>query len=634
MSDISTPLTDIPIERHGVVGDRRTAALVAADGTLAWLCLPDYDGPTVFGALLDNRRGGHCRLGPAIPSLGSQRYRTQSAVLTTTWTSAAATLELTDAMAWPWDDRGAADGADDARVVIRRLRAAAGAADCVLDVLPRADFDRDAVVSPLLTGALFDLAGTTLRLWASRPVTLSAGGASTRIHLQAGEELWVVLATGDDRREWTVDRARTELERADSYWREWIDDLAYEGPRPNQVRRSALNLHLLSYAPTGSPVAAPTTSLPERIGGDRNWDYRYAWVRDASLSLTVLARLGKMRAGQRYMDCLTTYRSSTDSPLQVVYGVDGRTDLPDRERHDLAGYRGSLPVRFGNRACGQRQLDSLGFFTECALVFLQAGGEWREQYWRMVQRAADFTAAHWREPDRGIWEGSVSQHYVSSKVMAWVALDRAVKIAERTGHHAAVAPWRDAMSAIHDEVREHGWSERLGAFSQRYEGETLDASTLLIPIMGFLPASDPRCRTTAQAIAQTLTIDGLVHRYVPAETPGHEDDALPVGEFEGAFVPCCFWLATVYAQMGRRKEAAAILDRAEGAAGPLGLFAEEIDARAGQFLGNVPVLFSHAEHLRAILALADADQRVTADHSDQMAAAPATPRGDENHERS
>ncbi len=585
--------------------------LVAADGTVDWLCLPSYAGATLFGSLLDSDRGGWWRLGPASSAFGHQRYLDNSAVLLTTWSESGCVLELTDAMAWPWDDREARDGGEDGRVLLRRLCCLAGEADCVFDLCPRPDFaagtmtsSRDRLTLPLGADSPVDL-------WASQPVTIEGECAEARFRLAAGEEMWAVLSTGEEiETTWSVEGVTAELRRVVDYWHTWSERLDVRGSRAERIRRSALMVHLLSYAPTGSPVAAPTTSLPERIGADRNWDYRYAWVRDASLAVATLARLGETESGLRYMDCLTTYPSSTESPLQIVYGVDGTTDLPVRERHDLAGYRGSKPVRIGNRACGQRQLDSLGFFVECALTYLQQGGVWRDSFWTTVRRAADYTVRTWQEPDSGIWELAVERQFISSMVMSWVVLDRAIKIADATDHAAETDGWRDEMTRIHATVMDRGWSDRLGAFRQHAGADTIDASALLIPVMGFLPADHPRVRATTECIIERLTIDGLVHRYEAADSPSDDDEPLPVGEFEGAFLPCTFWLVTTLTLDGRIDEAEAILQRVEALAGELGLFAEEVDARSGGFLGNTPLLFSQTEYVRAIQALDHARQQV------------------------
>lgn len=588
-----------PIGSHGVIGDRRTAALVAADGSLDWLCLPRYDGEPLFGALIDATHGGFWRAGPPRPTLGSQRYAADSAVLITRWETDAWTLELTDAMAWPWDNRDAQHGGPDGRCVLRRLRAVRGTAPATVAIHPRPGFGAPPAFVPTADGATAQVAGATVRFWASVPVTMEGDGLTASADLQPGQDLWSLLAWGEETPcPWTIERATAALDETVRFWRGWAAELDCDDALRERVLRSALTIHLLNYAPTGSPVASPTTSLPERIGGDRNWDYRYAWVRDAGLSIATLARLGELEAGRRYMDCLASYDSSTDSPLQVVYGVDGALHLPERERWELAGYADSRPVRVGNRACSQRQLDSLGFFVDCALVYLQNGGEWTDDHWEMVRRAADYTAANWPRPDSGIWEKTEERHYVSSKVMSWVALDRAVAIAARLGRDDEAHRWRPELVAIHDEVMERGWSDGLRAFRQEYDDDSLDASALLMPIVGFLPVDHPRVAATVERIIETLTIDGFVHRYIP------DADCPPLGQYEGAFLPCTFWLATVHAMAGRRAEAEAILARVEAIAGEPGLFAEEVDARPRSFLGNMPLLFSHAEYVRAVLALA------------------------------
>ncbi len=576
MSDSIPFIPYPPIGRHGVIGDRRTAALIAADGALDWFCLPIYDGEPLFASLLDARQGGSWRSGPERPLFGQQRYITGSAVLVTRWRTDSWELELTDTMAWPWDNRDADHGGGDGRIVLRRLRCLHGVAPAVIAICPRDGFAAPPRITPTADGASMIIHDRPLSFWTSQPATVQPDRIDVVADLQSGEELWSVLAWGEEApRPWTSDRAAATLDETIRVWTDWVGELSIPEPSRDRLGRSAVTIHLLNYAPTGSPVAAPTTSLPERIGGDRNWDYRYAWVRDAALSVTTLCRLGEMAAGRRYMDCLTSYESSTDSPLQVVYGVDGALDLPERKRWDVAGYADSRPVRIGNRACAQRQLDSLGFFNDSALGYLEHGGEWSDAYWDMVRRSADYTLAHWRQPDSGIWELVEEAHYVSGKVMSWVALD-----------------------VIHDEVMERGWSERHQAFRQSYGEENLDASALLIPIVEFLPVDHPRVTATIERIIAELTIDGFVHRYIPDPVDP------PLGQYEGAFLPCTFWLATVLGMAGRSAEAEAILNRAEAIAGDLGLFAEEVDVRSRPFLGNTPLLFSHAEYVRAVLAKA------------------------------
>lgn len=590
-----------PIEKHGLIGDRRTAALISADGTMDWLCLPAYDSPTIFGALLDSDQGGFFRLGPINPTIGRQDYQHKTAVLLTVWATDQWVLELTDAMAWPETDRPRSRC--DQRHLIRRLRCIRGHAACRLDFEPRRDFFQKPTMTPAASGFTLRMEDLTLELWATCLLQTDDLGVHATVNLEEGQQLWTVLTLGKAEEPWSVSRLEHLLDNTVRYWRTWLDGLTYTGPRGDRVRRSALTIHLLSYAPTGSVVAAPTTSLPERLGGDRNYDYRYAWVRDASLSLAVLALLGDTRAAKDYMDWLVELHSSTDSPLQVVYGISGNTDLTERICHDLAGYQGSRPVRFGNHAFKQRQLDSLGYFVDCALIYLQQGGEWRDEYWKLTCRIADYTAKHWTLPDSGIWEMPAERHYVSSRVMSWAIFDRGITIAEQLGHRVNLDHWRTTMEAIHTQVMREGWSDRLGAFRQSYESDALDASALLIPVMGFLPADHPRVVSTVQRIEESLMVDGFVYRVHEAEAVQSHGT---LEAREGAFLPCTFWLATTYAMAGRPDQAETILNRAEACAGSLGLFAEEIDPRSGSFLGNSPLLFAHVEYIRAVMEVAKA----------------------------
>ncbi len=593
----------LSINNHGTVGDRRTAALVAADGTVDWLCLPDYDSPPVFGALLDAARGSYWRLGPSPLAIGRQSYREQSASLVTTWASDSGELELTDVMVWPQKDRAQADAAR--RVFVRHLRCTFGAANCAMRIVPRLDFNASATVERTHGGLRCDLGNHTLGLWTSLPMQITTNGAEAAFSLRHGEEIWAVLAWDEPPDEWSVEAARRASAETLRYWQQWQARLTYAGPRSKRIEHSALIIHLLGYAPTAALVAAPTTSLPEQIGGEHNYDYRYTWVRDASLSVAGLSLLGDNETAARYLGWLATLKSSDGTPLQVAYRVSGATDLHQHDRYDIAGYRGSRPVRIGNRAFDQIQLGSFGYLADCTLIHIDQGGKWQPEYWPMIQRIADWVAEHWSEPDSGIWELPTKEHFTSSKVMSWVVLDRAVKLAEHAGHsHYAAAHWQHQRDAIHADVMANGWSDQRQSFVQRYGAEALDASLLLIPVMGFLPIDHPRTRKTVDRIAEHLGIDGLIYRFDPLETP--VDDPRPVGAFEGSFLPCTFWLATAYALAGQTNKADATLRRAESLTQEIGLFAEEADARNDEMLGNYPLLFSQVEYVRAVLALRQA----------------------------
>lgn len=587
----------LPIGHHAVIGDRRTAALVASDGAIVWYCLPHYAGKPVLGAILDPARGGFWQMGPETPEHGRQQYLENSTTLQTSWDLETGCIELTDTMAWPWDERNAAAGGADGHAILRRLRCTQGSARVRLAYQPRNDFEP---ITPLQTdqlGVTTVTEGKPLTLWVSRDVEMTPDSVSLHVELTAGQEIWGVLSWGEENPQaWSTARAESEMDAADAYWRDWVASLSHLPSDLHQLQCHALILKLLTYAPTGSPVAAPTSSLPERLGGSRNWDYRYSWVRDAALCTSVLSQIGDLATGRRYMDCLVTYRSSTDSPLQVVYGVDGDIDLPEHKRWDLTGYRDSRPVRFGNRACGQRQLDSLGFFVDSALTYLECGGEWTDDHWQMVQRAADYTASNWQLPDSGLWEHMEERQFVSSKVMSWVALDRARRIAEHTEKPERAKTWRRVQDEIRADVMQHGWNEDQQAFTECYGQDTLDASALLIPLMGFLPIDHPRVIATVSRIQEDLTVDGFVYR------SRNRIDG-DIEEREGAFIPCSCWLAMVLAMSDRLDEAQAILDHIASLAGDVGILSEQVDPTSRELLGNLPLVFSHAAYLRACLVL-------------------------------
>jgi GH15 family glucan-1,4-alpha-glucosidase len=536
-------------------------------------------------------------LGPATMCAGRQSYLPGTNVLVTLWQAAEGELELTDVMLSPDESRPAAE--EGQRSMLRRLRCRRGSVPCVMSLAPREDFAPGLITSRVSGGFQLRLPRQLLRLWASRPVEPTGDCIRESFSLAAGDEFWAILGIEDDAAEWNTEKAREALSGTVRYWRELSGRYRYRGSRKDAVLRSALAVEMLSFAPTGALVAAATTSLPERIGGDRNYDYRYAWIRDASMAIATLSVLGDVESAERYLSWLAQLGSSTEMPLQVLYRVDGGTDIAQHERGDLAGYCGSRPVRFGNHAFQQRQIDCFGYLADCAVIYLIQGGRWAPEYWRLIRAIADYTVENWRKPSNGIWERDEQRHFVSSKVMSWTTLKRALEFADRTGADADLTHWRATMNEIHADVIEHGWSDRLQAFRQHYGADTLDASTLLIPLMGFLEPTHPRVIATVHRIESDLMLDGLVYRFRP------ERSELPIGEFEAAFLPCCFWLAAVYAMMGRRGDAEAVLDRVETLTGGPGLLSEEADAASGALLGNVPMIFSHAEYARAVLQLAN-----------------------------
>ncbi len=597
------------IRNHGLISDRRTAGLVAADGTLDWLCLPDFDGQMLFGALLDADKGGHWRIGPCAPAQGIQVYLRDTMLLQTRWSVPQGELLLTDTMLAPETER--LHSPEEARTVLRRLQCVKGTVAVHFALQPGFNL-RGAANRFSRRGHYvnWNFGQAALGLWTSQPVRIQADTLEAQFDLTSGEEFWAVLDFARKPRRWTLEPARHALTQASRYWKDWLKRCRSEVMRDDRVRRSALVIHALNYAPDGSGVAAPTTSLPERIGGSWNADYRFSWVRDTSLALGILSQLGDWQETELYLRWLVKQQSPAGHPLQVLYDVRGGTRPQQRDLSYASGFRLSRPVRVGNHAYRQHQLGSLGFLADCVWSYLEHGGAWCDDYWRLIERCANYTVRNWTRRDNGLWELSKPQHFVHTKVLCWVTLDRAIKIAERKAPAFDTRGWLVERERIHRDVMGKGWSPRLRAFRQYYGGETLDAAELLIPLMGFLPAKHPRVLATIERITQHLAIDGLLFRFDPMQTPGVE--RIPLGEMEGAFVPCTCWLVTVLAQAGRRREAKVLLGKIEKLSSGSGLWPEAIDARNLNFLGNFPLLFSHAEYSRAKLALAGKKPRKVA----------------------
>ncbi|MDP9375600.1 MAG: glycoside hydrolase family 15 protein [Chloroflexota bacterium] len=606
-----------PIEDYALIGDGMTAALVSRDGSIDWACLPRYDSPSVFARILDAGRGGHWRIAPAGPYTAARQYVEDTNILSTVFTTPAGEVELLDFMPpQPLIRQALGDN-----LIVRIVRGRSGTVDIRTRFAPRFDYARaDASwTAQEGIGVRASHDGAALTLYADLPLKVVTGGAEDgdaggvaailadgQVAVRAGEEIAFVLAYRQrSSLLWpggVTARAARLLEATTAYWREWIARCAYRGPYAAMVRRSALALKLLDYLPTGAVVAAPTTSLPEAIGGARNWDYRYSWLRDTAFTLYALFGLGYWDEGEIFLDWLVDVAQGDPAELQVLYGVSGERRIEEFELPHLAGYRGSRPVRVGNAAHGQRQLDIYGEVVDCAYLFHKHGGAVDDGLWAFLRAVVDHVCRVWTEPDQGIWEvRSGPRHFVYSKALCWVAVDRGIALAERLGLPADLDHWRQTGAAIMEELAREGYDEGIGAFTQAYGTAELDAAALALLLRKVLPPHDPRLRSTIDRVVERLGEGGLLHRYAPEAV----DDG--VGGGEGVFLMCSFWLADCYANLGRREEACALFERLLGYANDVGLYAEELDPASGRHLGNFPQAFTHVALINAALSLARAE---------------------------
>ncbi|MBI5106029.1 MAG: glycoside hydrolase family 15 protein [Solirubrobacterales bacterium] len=586
-----------PIADYGLLADCTTAALVDRSGSIDWLCLPRYDAPAVFTRLLDPA-AGHWSITPAGDFQVSRRYLPGTLVLETTFVTATGTVRLTDALAFAPGQRGHDLGKDAPHELLRLVDGVEGTVELVLELAPRPEYG---LVRPLFRaegdgGRTFG-GPNRIAVRAGVPVECADAAMRARFTVGAGEQAGFSLrwAAHDDRAPEATAPAEVASRLADvaEGWRSWeAEHDFYDGPNRERVKLSARVLKGLTYRPTGAIVAAPTAGLPETEGGERNWDYRYAWVRDASLTVQALYIGSCSDEADEFVSFMTSSAGGrVEGDLQIMYGIDGRHDLAERELGHLRGWRDSRPVRVGNGAWDQRQLDVYGELLDAIHLYHEALGDMHPEIQRFVAELADAAARRWEERDAGMWEmrGEL-QHHLSSKVMCWVALDRAVKLAPKLGEFGArAAEWATERDRIREAVLQRGWSERRGAYAQAFDSDELDAAALLMPLVGFLPADDPRMRSTIDAIARDLTEGGLVLRYRNAE--GVNADGL-VGE-EGTFVLCSFWLVSCLALAGELDAAQALFDQLTSYASDLGLLAEEVETATGEQLGNFPQAFSH-----------------------------------------
>jgi GH15 family glucan-1,4-alpha-glucosidase len=605
----------LPIADYGVIGNLRTAALVGRDGSVDWCCLPRFDSPSLFAAILDRRRGGRFRVAPARDVPGEQRYLPLTNVLETAYLADGARLTVTDWMPLHGDLDGSRGSSG--RPEIRRLVACEGGRCTVrIEWSPRFDYARAATSLERVSGGVLARGGTARAALVAPPERLELlqqdGGPVVRgeLELEPGER--VVLATCWDSIDTglPISAASECLETTVAAWRRWVErgnaacDSGWAGEWRDLVVRSSLALKLLIHGDTGAIIAAPTTSLPEEIGGERNWDYRYCWIRDAAQTADALFAMGHRADARDYVSWAERVAGGAGEDrlrMRLMYDIDGATDLHETQLDHLEGYRCSRPVRIGNAAAEQQQLDIYGELLDAAREMVREAEPMKEGIPQFLASVADAACSRWHRPDHGIWETRLEKrHYVHSKVMVWVALARAVELATRGDIPGDAAAWLDTARRVKKAVLERGYDPELGSFVQSFGSDVLDASNLLIPIHGFLPAEDPRVQGTIDLILERLTVNNLVYRY-------RHDDGLKGGE--GAFGLCTFWMVDALALSGRLDEACEIFETMAGKANHLGLFSEEVDPHSGELLGNFHQAFTHIGAINSSLYLAWAEGR-------------------------
>ena len=625
----TTGLTRSPfpaIADYGFLSDCETTALVAPDGSVEWMCLPRIDSPSVFGALLD-RDAGWFRLGPTgVKVPAGRRYLPGTMVLETSWGTKGGWVVVRDALLiGPWhhqSDRSRTHTRtptdyDADHVLLRTVRCVNGEAQLGLACEPVFDYG--------LTRARWEYRGddyhcavakapdSDLELCVTTDMNLGieSGRVTARHLIKAGESVYCALSWSEHAAPQTFDEAYERIVWTAHHWQHWLDRGDFpDHPWRADLQRSALTLKGLTYAPTGAIVAAATTSLPETPGGERNWDYRYSWIRDSTFALWGLYTLGFDWEANDFFYFVSDVASAEQGTLQVMYGVDGRADLPERTLDHLSGYENARPVRVGNAAHSQAQHDVWGAVLDSVYLHTRSRDQMPESVWPLLVHQVEAALANWRKPDRGIWEvRGEPRHFTSSKLMCWVALDRGARLAEMREDWEHAAAWRASADEIHADICANALDER-GVFTQHYDTTALDASILLMPLVRFLPADDERVRATVIAIADELTVDGLVLRYRVEET----DDGL-AGE-EGAFTICSFWLVSALCEIGEIDRARDLCEKLLAYSSPLGLYAEEIDPKSGRHLGNFPQAFTHLALINAVMHVIRAEADLEASVSE------------------
>ena len=627
-----------PIADYAFLSDCENTCLISSAGSVEWLCAPRPDSPSVFGAILD-RGAGHFRISPyGISVPASRRYLPGSLILETTWQTHTGWMIVRDTLVMiPWHDvetrsrthRRTPMDWDAEHTLLRTVRCVSGTVELVMDCEPSFDYHRDSArweysatgYGEAIARAKQDPdAHPTLRLTTNLRIGLDGRQARARTRLKEGDDVFVALSFSSNAAPQTYDEAADKMWMTSECWRHWINIGRFpDHPWRSYLQRSALTLKGLSYAPTGAILAASTTSLPETPQGERNWDYRYAWIRDSTFALWGLYTLGLDREADDFFAFIAEVSGANDGEpheLQVMYGVDGERSLVEGELSHLSGYDNARPVRTGNGAYNQRQHDIWGSMLDSVYLHSRSREQIPETLWPVLKSQVEQSIEHWREPDRGIWEvRGEPQHFTSSKIMCWVALDRGAKLAELHGWVSYIQQWRAVAEEIKADILANGVDSR-GVLTQRYGDDALDASLLLAVLTRFLPADDPRLRATVLAIADELTQDGLVQRYRT-----HETDDGQSGE-EGTFTICSFWLVSALVEIGEIRRAKRLCERLLSFASPLHLYAEEIDPRTGRHLGNFPQAFTHLALINAVMHVIRAEEDADSSGVFQPANAP------------
>ena len=580
-----------PIEDYGLIGDLHTVALVGKDGSIDWCCLPHFDSPSVFAAILDARKGGHFKIAPVHPAVQRQMYLAGANVLMTRFLNPEGVGEVIDFMPV---ETGKAESTHSHQVV-RRVRAVRGSVRFKIECFPAFDYARaqhELKVEP--SGAVFSWGDMHIGLTSPVELLSKDGGVEAEFLLHAGDDItFLFRQTHRGSTMPLIDPAFSgpaATEEAVQFWRRWLAGVSYRGRWREMVERSALTLKMLTYAPTGAIVAAPTTSLPEELGGVRNWDYRYMWVRDAAFSVYGFIRLGLTQEAERFVDFIEarTREAASDGSLQIMYGIHGEHELPEQQLSHLEGYRGSSPVRIGNQAATQLQLDIYGELMDAIYLSNKYGKPISHDLWNRLRSLLDYVDSNWHRKDEGIWEvRGGRRHFVYSKLMCWLALDRGLRLADKRSFPGDRSRWLKSRDEIYEEIMTKGWNEERQSFVQHYGTDALDASNLLMPLTFFISPTDPRMLSTLDATLDTLVSDSLVYRYTKG--PGTVDGL--AGE-EGTFNMCTFWLVEALTRSGRLDEARLIFEKMLTYANHLGLYAEETGP-TGDALGNFPQAFTH-----------------------------------------